>query len=530
MQKFRKLPIGIQSFEDLRRNNYLYVDKTEFVFRLAETGKVYFLSRPRRFGKSLFLSTLKAFFEGKKDLFEGLKIVELESDNPDAWKKYPVIYFDFNGMDYSEPGSLEKKLDKNLSSYEEIYGRDSADGGNVALRFASLLKNAHDKTGLGAVVLVDEYDKSLLESDNEIQEANRRLFKGFFGNLKSSDEYLKFVFITGVTKFSKVSIFSDLNQLNDISLNRNYSEICGITEDELLSSFEPEIKEMAETLNLTKEECLASLKEMYDGYHFHEDGKGVYNPFSLVNAFYAKELKAYWFSTGTPTFLIKKLKESRRSYMDFTNGIEASEQDLKDYRNDNPNPIPLFYQTGYLTIKGYNQRRKSYLLKYPNEEVKIGFLESLMSSTIPESESETGLDITSFDDDIEKSDAESMMERFKSLFASLPYPAAEKENARKIAEQNFQNVFYLVFTLLGQWSQVESHNYKGRADCVLVNGETVFVFEFKVDSSAEDALKQIEENKYAEPYEKSGKKVFKIGANFSTEERNLTEWKIASNL
>lgn len=216
--------------------------------------------------------------------------------------------------------------------------------------------------------------------------------------------------------------------------------------------------------------------------------------------------------------------------MDFTNGIEASEQDLKDYRNDNPNPIPLFYQTGYLTIKGYNQRRKSYLLKYPNEEVKIGFLESLMSSTIPESESETGLDITSFDDDIEKSDAESMMERFKSLFASLPYPAAEKENARKIAEQNFQNVFYLVFTLLGQWSQVESHNYKGRADCVLVNGETVFVFEFKVDSSAEDALKQIEENKYAEPYEKSGKKVFKIGANFSTEERNLTEWKIASNL
>lgn len=531
MQKFRKLPIGIQSFEDLRRNNYLYVDKTEFVFRLAETGKVYFLTRPRRFGKSLFLSTLKAFFEGKKDLFEGLKIVELESDNPDAWKKYPVIYINFAQDNFSEKNSLEECLDGQLSFYEEEY-EITEKAKRFAGRFIDIVQTARKKTGMQAVVLIDEYDKPLLDSqnDDELVEHNRNVLKGLYVTLKALDEDLKFVFLTGVTKFSKVSIFSDLNQLNDISLSRNYSEICGITEDELLSSFEPEIKEMAKTLNLTKEECLANLKEMYDGYHFHEDGKGVYNPFSLVNAFYAKELKAYWFSTGTPTFLIKKLKESRRNYMDFTNGIEANEQDLRDYRNDNPNPIPLFYQTGYLTIKGYNQRRKSYLLKYPNEEVKIGFLESLMSSTIPESESETGLDITSFDDDIEKSDAESMMERFKSLFASLPYPAAEKENARKIAEQNFQNVFYLVFTLLGQWSQAEVHNYKGRADCVLVNGETVFIFEFKVDSSAEDALKQIEENKYAEPYEKSGKKIFKIGANFSTEERNLTEWKIVNTL
>lgn len=525
MQKFRKLPIGIQSFEDLRKNNYLYVDKTEFVFRLVETGKVYFLSRPRRFGKSLFLSTLKAFFEGKKELFSGLKIVELEKDNPNAWKKYPVIYFDFNGMDYSKENSLFEKLDKTLSFYEEIYGKNAVDGFNVSLRFSSLIKNAHDKTGLGVVVLVDEYDKSLLESDDKIQESNRNLFKGFFGNLKSSDEYLKFAFITGVTKFSKVSIFSDLNHLNDISMTRNFSSVCGITEEEMHSNFETEIEEMAKTLKISKDECVQKLEKMYDGYHFFPESKGVYNPFSLINALDKQNFDSYWFSTGTPTFLIKKLSESRQNYMDFTNGIEASEQDLKDYRNDNPNPIPLFYQTGYLTIKDYDKEFFVYTLKYPNDEVKFGFLKSLIPSLLPV-ENENGLDIVSFAKDIKKGDAESMMKRFKSLFAFLPYPTAKKENDGKIAEQNFQTVFYMVFTLLGQWSQVEVHNNVGRADCVLENGDNVFIFEFKVDSSADKALKQIEENHYAEAFESSGKKITKIGANFSKKERNLTEWKI----
>lgn len=525
MQKFRKLPIGIQSFENLRKNDYLYVDKTEFIYQLVETGKVYFLSRPRRFGKSLFLSTLKAFFEGKKDLFEGLKIAELEKDNPDAWKKYPVLYFDFNGMDYSKPESLEKKLDANLSSYEEIYGKNESDGDNVTLRFASLIKNAHDKTGLGVVVLVDEYDKSLLESDNDIQEANRNLFKGFFGNLKSSDEYLEFVFITGVTRFSKVSIFSDLNHLNDISLTEDFSTICGITEEEMLKTFDPEIENLAKKNNFSKDECIKNLEKMYDGYHFHENAKGVYNPFSLINAFYSKEIKSYWFSTGTPTFLIQKLKESSRNYMDFTNGVEATEQDLRDYRNDNPNPIPLFYQTGYLTIKSYDKDFHIYTLKYPNDEVKFAFIESLVPLVLT-IQSDNGLDIVSFARDIKKGDAESIMKRFESVFAMLPYPAAKGEKATKIAEQNFQNVFYLVFTLLGQWSEVEVHNNVGRADCVLVNGNNVFIFEFKVDSSADEALAQIEDNGYAKPYEASGKKITKIGANFSTKKRNLTEWKI----
>lgn len=524
MQKFRKLPIGIQSFENLRKNGYLYVDKTEFIYQLVETGKVYFLSRPRRFGKSLLLSTMKAFFEGKKDLFEGLKIIELEADNPDAWKKYPVLYFDFNGKDYSQPNSLNKVLDDELKIYEDIYGR-TTDETDVDIRFKHLIKNAHDKTGLGVVVLVDEYDKSLLESDNKIQEANRNLFKGFFGNLKSSDEYLKFVFITGVTRFSKVSIFSDLNHLNDISLTEDFSIICGITEEEMLKTFEPEIENLAQKNNFSKDECIKNLEKMYDGYHFHENSKGVYNPFSLINAFYSKEIKSYWFETATPTFLIQKLKESSRNYMDFTNGVEATEQDLKDYRNDNPNPIPLFYQTGYLTIKGFNSKYRIYTLKYPNDEVKYDFLKSLLPSIFKISK-DSGLDIVSFSMDIEKSDTESMMKRFSSLFASLPYPTAKGEKATKIAEQNFQNVFYLVFTLLGQWSEVEVHNNVGRADCVLVNGNDVFIFEFKVDSSAEDALAQIEQNGYAKVYETSGKKITKIGANFSTKTRNLTEWKI----
>lgn len=524
MQKFQKLPIGIQSFEDLRKNNYLYVDKTEFVFRLVETGKVYFLSRPRRFGKSLFLSTLKAFFEGKKELFAKLKIVELEKDNPNAWKKYPVLYFDFNGKDYSQQNSLNKVLDDELKFYENIYGR-TTDKNDVDIRFKHLIKNAHDKTGLGVVVLVDEYDKSLLESDDKIQESNRNLFKGFFGNLKSSDEYLKFVFITGVTRFSKVSIFSDLNQLEDISTTRDYATICGITEEEMHKTFETNIESMAKTLEISKDECVQKLEKMYDGYHFFPESKGVYNPFSLINALKNQNFESYWFSTGTPTFLIQKLKESNRNYMDFTNGVEATEQDLRDYRNDNPNPIPLFYQTGYLTIKSYDKDFHIYTLKYPNDEVKFSFIESL-APLILTIQNNNGLDIVSFARDIKKGDAEKMMNRFKSLFASLPYPTAKKAVAERIAEQNFQNVFYIVFTLLGQWSQVEVHNNIGRADCVLVNGDNVFIFEFKVDSSRDEALKQIEENGYAKPYESSSKNITKIGANFSTKKRNLTEWKI----
>ncbi len=532
MQEMRKLPIGIQSFENLRKDGYIYVDKSDYIYSLVHTGKVYFLSRPRRFGKSLFLTTLKAYFEGKKELFTGLKIESLEKDNPDAWKKYPVIYLNFAQNNFSKETSLEKNINLQLCEYEKLYEvpscyTDPLDSTDFAGRFINIVQTARKKTGLPVVVLIDEYDKPLLDAQNneELVNENRETLRGLYVTLKALDEDLKFVFLTGVTKFSKVSIFSDLNQLNDISLTEQYSEICGITEEEMLLNLKPEIDAFAQKNGLSKEECVERLEKMYDGYHFHHNGQGVYNPFSLLNALYAKEFSYYWFATGTPTFLIKKLQESTMNYMDFTNGAEATSQELQDYRNDNPNPIPLFYQTGYLTIKGYDKEFGVYLLKYPNDEVKYAFINSLAPSIL-NIERSNGLDVVSFARDIKKGDIESVMNRFKSLFALLPYTTSKKEKEDTIVEQNFQNVFYLVFTLLGQWSRVEETSSFGRADCVLENGNNVFIFEFKRDKSAEDALKQIEDAKYTERYKTSGRRIVKIGASFSTKERNLAEWKI----
>jgi hypothetical protein len=336
----RKLPIGIQSFEILRKDDYLYVDKTEFIYKLATEGRQYFLSRPRRFGKSLLLSTMRAYFEGRKELFQGLKIADLEKD----WIKYPVFYFDFNQNRYGASADLATVLDLHLSKWEEIYGKNpNIAKENLPSRFNALLEAAHKKTGLGVVVLVDEYDKSLLESEGEALEESRTLFKGFFGNLKSCDEHLQFVFITGVTKFSKVSIFSDLNQLNDISLDEDFSTICGITQSEMEETFSPEIQKLADKSSLSYENCLAELKRMYDGYHFHPKGDGLYNPFSLINALFKKEFGNYWFASGTPTFLLKKLKQNNFDAREFsTDELSATQLTLQDYRGVTPTRFRFF--------------------------------------------------------------------------------------------------------------------------------------------------------------------------------------------
>ena len=517
----RKLPIGIQSFEILRKDNYLYVDKTEFIYKLATEGRQYFLSRPRRFGKSLLLSTMRAYFEGKKELFQGLKIADLEKD----WIKYPVFYFDFNQNRYGASADLATVLDLHLSKWEEIYGKNpNIAKENLPSRFNALLEATHKKTGLGVVVLVDEYDKSLLESEGEALEESRKLFKGFFGNLKSCDEHLQFTFITGVTKFSKVSIFSDLNQLNDISLDEDFSTICGITQSEMEETFSPEIQKLADKSSLSYENCLAELKRMYDGYHFHPKGDGLYNPFSLINALFKKEFGNYWFASGTPTFLLKKLKQNNFDAREFsTDELSATQLTLQDYRDDNPNPIPLFYQTGYLTIKSYDAEYQEYHLGYPNDEVRYSFLDCLIPYFTQSTKDSSSLSVSQFCKDVKKGDVESVMTRFKSLFASLPYSTKTDDT---VIEQNFQNVIYIVFVLMGQFVGVEQHYSQGRVDCVVQTDNFIYLFEFKRDKSADEALAQIEEKNYAAPFASDNRKIFKIGVNFDSKEKNIVEWKV----
>ena len=373
------------------------------------------------------------------------------------------------------------------------------------------------------VVLVDEYDKSLLEaSDPERAEHNKTVFKGFFSTLKSYERYIRFVFITGVTKFSKVSIFSDLNQLVDISLDNEYSGICGISGNELKKVFEPEIRGLAAAEQLSFESCLEALKKMYDGYHFSADAEGVYNPFSLLNSLKKKKFDTYWFSTGTPTFLVEKLKTSGFDPKQITEGeLYADSSVLSEYRYDSNDPIPLFYQTGYLTITGYDRKYRSYQLNYPNDEVRYGFLKCLAPMFLHDERSENPLDIRSFGRDLEKGDTDSIRDRFTALFARLPYPADEK-----IIEQNFQNVIYIVFMLLGQFAMTEIHSAKGRADCIVETDNYVYIFEFKRDKSADDALKQIENAGYVKPYAADKRTVISIGVNFDSEERTINDWKV----
>ena len=523
MQNQRKLPIGVQDFATIRNDGYLYVDKTDLIYNLANGGKTYFLLRPRRFGKSLLISTMHAYFAGKRELFEGLKIAALEQD----WIQYPVIHIDFTGANYTEEDALEQKLNQMLCRYEEVYGRSEADGASASLRFNSLIRNAAEKTGARVVILVDEYDKSLLETEGKLNDRNRALFKGFFGNLKGMDGYIKFSFFTGVTKFSKVSIFSDLNQLHDISLSEKYASICGITQAELEANFSPEIDALAVRQKLTRETCLAELERMYDGYKFHGDGERVYNPFSLINAFSDLEFNSYWFRTGTPTILIKKLEETNFDVRTITEGtVRISKDELSDYRPDSDDPIPLFYQTGYLTIKEYDAELGELTLGYPNNEVRYAFLKSLVPAITHHAVVRaSALDIGGFKKDAEEGNVEGIMLRFTSLFAKLPYTTAGGEKADSVIEQNFQNVIYIVFILLGQYTQVEQHSAFGRADCIVQNKNCVYIFEFKRDDTAENALKQIEEKKYAEQFSGDKRRLFKVGVSFSTKERGIAEWK-----
>lgn len=518
----RKIPIGVQSFEKLITGSFLYVDKTEYLYQLVHSNAPYFLSRPRRFGKSLLLSTMKAYWEGKRELFHGLAIEKLEADNPDAWQPYPVFYFDFNGRNYQDT-PLEDVLSSLLRDWEAVYGTNDHPA-SIGERFEKLLMRAAAQTGRKCVVLVDEYDKPLLETMENAsrEEHNKTVFKSFFSVLKKADACLQFVFITGVTKFSKVSIFSDLNQLRDISMSLDYAELCGITKVELQEYFSPEIRALADAQGMTVEACLEELRRTYDGYHFHPKASGVYNPFSLLNAFADKDFGAYWFATGTPTFLVRRIRATGFEIQKFTDRtLYADAASLSDYRTDNPDLTPLLYQTGYLTILDYDERRKRYTLGFPNEEVQYGFLKSLMPVYTPASVAGTGVDIYTLDDYIESGNTDGVRDILTALFASIPYTAGDRP-----FEHYFQAVIYLVFTLLGKFCQCEMHTYTGRIDCSVQTQDYIYLFEFKRDSSAAEALAQINSKEYSLPFIADSRTLYKIGVSFDSESRKLTDWAV----
>ena len=524
MTSDRKLPIGIQDFEKLRSRGYVYVDKTQYVYKLVQTDNPYFLGRPRRFGKSLFASTLKAYFEGKRHLFDGLAIADLEKD----WIEYPVVYIDLSQVSYFGVQNLHNILNHILSGYEEQWGITSKES-EYSLRLANVIKTMYRQTGKQVVVLVDEYDKPLIGTmDNfDAHEDIRITLRGFYGVLKGLDACLRFVFLTGITKFSKISLFSDLNQLNDLSMDKAYAGICGITYQELESYFAPELHGMASETGMTYEELLAEMKRRYDGYHFAPDSEGIYNPFSVMNALASRYFGSYWFETGTPSMLVRRVKVENLNPLDFDRDISITSKEIKDYRPNETSIIPLLYQAGYLTIKSCNTKSGEYVLGYPNLEVRYGFLEELLPQYTPDY-GKGSFTVSAFVRNLRTGETEEFMEQLESYFASIPYDAVPKQLKR---EKFYQFVFYQLFVLMGQLVESEVKSSRGRADAVVKTDSTIYVFEFKMDdnATAEDALAQIDDKGYPIPYAADHRPVVKIGVEFSIAEGGIKRWLIANN-
>ena len=510
-----KLPIGIQSFEKLRNEGYLYIDKTTHIYNMVTSGCYYFLSRPRRFGKSLLLNTLESYFLGKRELFEGLAIADLEHD----WTEYPILHLDLNTEKYDTPSSLTDKLSSTLSCWESIYNNDEHEK-SLATRFEGIIRRAYEKTGRQVVILVDEYDKPLLQAigNKELQDAYRATLKGFYGALKSMDACIRFAFLTGVTKFGKVSVFSDLNNLNDITMDAAFHDICGITEAELRANFEVEVSELASKLGKSVDETYAELRANYDGYHFSKEKlPGVYNPFSLINAFYKDEIGSYWFETGTPTYLMELLKQHDYVLPD----LEREEPDadtLNSIDIASTNPIPVIYQSGYLTIKGYDPDFELYHLGFPNREVKQGFLKYLMPYYANTVQGKSGFEISRFVRSLREGDIEGFMERLQSFLSACPYELEPQQ------ERHFQSVMFILTSLCGYYVDIESHTNKGRMDMTIQTKDYIYIFEFKFNKSAEEALQQINGKGYDERFLNDGRNIIKVGVNYSTACRNIDRW------
>jgi hypothetical protein len=509
-----KYPIGIQNFESLRMDGYVYVDKTALIYKLVNEGRYYFLSRPRRFGKSLLISTLEAYLSGKRELFKGLAIEQLEKD----WTEYPILHLDLNNQRYDSVESLNEILDLNVSKWEDLYGRYEKEK-SLSLRFSGVIERAALKTGKRVVILVDEYDKPLLQAltNDTLQDEFRATLKAFYSVLKTEDQYIKFALLTGVTKFGKVSVFSDLNNLIDLSMNRRYQAICGITKQEILQYFDSSVHELADNYGLTYEDTLARIKRDYDGYHFVSNGMGIYNPFSVLNTFANCEFGRYWFETGTPSYLVDVMKQDRYPLPDLT-----QEQVTGDFLNSidsmSKDPIPLIYQSGYLTIKSYDERFGFYTLGFPNKEVEEGFTEYLLPFYTNIKQGESAFFIGNFVHDLERGRVDDFMQRMQTMLSDTDYKIVGD------SELYFQNAFFLICRMLGFYTEVERETSNGRMDMTVQTKDYIYIFEFKLDGSAEDALRQIDEKGYAKPFALDPCKLIKVGINFSLEKRCIEHW------
>ena len=524
-----KYPIGIQTFDKIIDGGYVYVDKTDLIYQLVQ-GNIYFLGRPRRFGKSLLVSTLEQYFRGNKELFKGLAIDKLETE----WKQYPVFHIDFSTGNYLNDGVLEDVLSDNLTEWETQY-EVAKTSNDLGLRFQKVLRAAHEKTGLGAVVLIDEYDKPILdviELDYQVEHLgkmisleakHRNIMKSFYTTFKGADADLRFVFLTGVTKFSQISMFSGFNQPADISLSRNYEALCGITKDELEKYFAEPIAEIAQIYHCTEEEMLQKLKMKYDGYHFSEKMVDVFNPFSLLNAFYNMKLGGYWFKSGTPTYLVRLLNHFDEN-LDELVGKYYGVPQFDDYKADIEKPLPMIYQSGYLTIKDYDQDTESFLLDIPNNEVREGLLTILANAYLQTKEDSASWLITSVHQ-LKQGKLQEFMDSLTAFLASIPYSVRRRNDEREY-ERYFDYTFYLLLRMLSCYMLFrEKETSKGRADCVYETPNDVYIFEFKLDGSAEGALLQIEDKGYAKEYAIDSRHIHQIGVNFSSKTGTIEEWK-----
>ena len=524
-----KYPIGIQDFKKVREDGYVYVDKTALIHDLATNGTIYFLSRPRRFGKSLLISTLKYYFLGEKELFKGLAIDALEKE----WKQYPVFHLDFNGSNFTDPQELERKVEAFVARGERLYG-EAVDDLGLADRFAHVLHAAHEKTGLRCVVLIDEYDKPLLDVldipdtirknnvDKTLEEYNREVLKGFYSVFKAADQDLQFVLLTGVTKFSQVSVFSGFNQPNDISMAPKYDALCGVTTEELHTVFAEGISELAESLGTTAEDMKRQLKRQYDGYHFSRMMTDVYNPFSLLKAFDNQDIRDFWFQTGTPSYLLRLLDHCEENVNELV-GRYYDAQEFVDYKADVEKPLPMIYQSGYLTIKGYDPDVRQFLLDFPNAEVTKGFI-SLLSADYFKSRESASSAVAQMVLALKRGDTDLYRELLTSFLASIPYSARRHENERE-QERYFQYTVYLLMRLMSVYTVYhEKQTSQGRADFIIETPKYVYIFEYKLNRPAAEAIEQIERKGYAREYAHDSRPVYRIGCTFSTETGTVSDW------